>query len=436
MPSSQTVKEEESHGKRRSSRRLNMPIIDYRIPNARRSKRQRINKNIARASRNRNRVQPMPPTLLLSQQSGSGDPIRDSVDQGKRATFVHYVQSPCNGPEANIDNYRPSERFRRDKAAEAHYLGIIQRSRGTRAVRSINRHCEEKVTFLWGELREDGTPNVKVRVWVKDLKRSCYIDSEADSQESSPSTMDQGHEDSNSISVDSNNAEGLFPDPDSTDSSEDVNNFGMGQPSEASQATIIETEENIQARRNETVEYVTIDDEELVEAEEEAPPLMDNSFIVEVNRDYDKVNSNRVVQVHQSPLERVMQSRQEAANTPDDSVDILLDDSLDAINYFSGHAEIEVIDLTDDEVIDVPDADISHSPIVPTFPSMDDTSTICPVCLDSLDNIKKSRNKFLTLSCGHLFCDSCLVSSLNVRPHCPVCRTRVKDIHQLKWTYL
>ena len=159
--------------------------IRYGIPNARRNKRQGTNKNRARASRNR--IKQMPPALLLSQQSRSwsGVPIRDSVGRGKRATFVHYAQSPVNGsPEAYIDNYRPSERFRRDRGAEAHYLGIIQRSRGTRAIRSINRHCEEKVTFLWGEPKEDGTPNVNVRVWVKvkDRDRTSYSDSEADGQ--------------------------------------------------------------------------------------------------------------------------------------------------------------------------------------------------------------------------------------------------------------
>ena len=127
-----------------------------------------------------------------------------------------------------------------------------------------------------------------------------------------------------------------------------------------------------------------------MEPEEEDFPPLDHSFIVEVNRDYDKVNSIRVVQVHQSPLERGMHSGQKVANTPEDSVELLLDDSLDSIDYFSGQAEIEVIDLTDDEVMDIPDVVTAQPPIAPTFPSMDDTGAICPVCLDSLGNIKKS----------------------------------------------
>jgi len=437
MPSSLTEQEEESLGRRRSSRLVNKPITDYRIPHdnaRRRSKGQGTSINNARARASRNRIKKTPPALLISQQSRSGVQIRDSVGQSKRATFVHYVQSPSNTLKANIDNYRPSERFRRDRGAEAHYLGIIQRSRGTRAVRSIERRCEEKVTFLWGEPREDGRPNVKVRVWVKEQDRTSYSDPEADGEESCSNAMDQDREDSNSI--DSNIAEGMYPDPDPADSSQDVSIIGISQTSKANQGRTIETEEVIQARIIETVEYVTIDDEELVEPDEEDSPPLDHSCIVEVNRDFEKVNSIRVVQVHQSPLERVMHSRQEVANTPEDSVDLLLDDSLDTIFYPSDQAEIEVIDLTEDEVIDIPDVVTAQPPITPTFPSMDDTGAICPVCLDSLDNIKKSRNKFLTLSCGHLFCDSCLVSSLSVRPHCPVCRTLVKNTGQLKWTYL
>ena len=395
MPSSVTKQEEESLGKRRSSRLVSKPITDYRIPNdnarRRRSKRQGTSKNNARARASRNRIKQTPPALLLSQQSGSGVQIRDSVGQSRRATFVHYVQFPSNTLEANIDSYRPSERFRRDRGAGALYLGIIQRSRGTRAVRSINRHCEEKVTFLWGKPTADGRPNGMVRVWVKDRDRTSYIDSEADEgRESCPKAMDQDLEDSNSI--DSNIAKGIYPDQDPADISEDVHIIGIGQTSEANHGRTIETEENIQVRIIETVEYVTIDDEELVEPEEEDFPPLDHSFIVEVNRDYDKVNSIRVVQVHQSPLERGMHSGQEVANTPEDSVELLLDDSLDSIDYFSGQAEIEVIDLTDDEVMDIPDVVNGNAqpPVAPSFPSMDDTSAICPVCLDSLDNIKKN----------------------------------------------
>ena len=378
MPSSLTDQEEESLGRRRSSRLVNKPITDYRIPHdnaRRRSKGQGTSINNARARASRNRIKKTPPALLISQQSRSGVQIRDSVGQSKRATFVHYVQSPSNTLEANIDSYRPSERFRRDRGAEALYLGIIQRSRGTRAVRSINRHCEEKVTFLWGKPTADGRPNGMVRVWVKDRDRTSYIDSEADEgRESCPKAMDQDLENSNSI--DSNIAKDIYPDQDPADISEDVHIIGIGQTSEANHGRTIETEENIQVRIIETVEYVTIDDEELVEPEEDSPPL-DHSFIVEVNRDYDKVNSIRVVQVHQSPLERGMHSGQEVTNTPEDSVELLLDDSLDSIDYFSGQAEIEVIDLTDDEVMDIPDVVTAQPPIAPTFPSMDDTGAIC-----------------------------------------------------------
>ena len=197
--------------------------------------------------------------------------------------------------------------------------------------------------------------------------------------------MDEDYDASNSS--DSNVSQGI---PDPADSSEDVSIIGISQTSEANQGRTIETEEVIQARIIETVDYVTINDEELVEPDEEDSPPLDHSCIVEVNRDFEKVNSICVVQVHQSPLARVMHSGQEVANTPEDSVELLLDDSLDSIDYFSGQAEIEVIDLTDDEVMDIPDVVTAHPPIAPTFPSMDDTGAICPVCLDSLGNIKKS----------------------------------------------
>ena len=169
--------------------------------------------------------------------------------------------------------------------------------------------------------------------------------------------MDEDYDASNSS--DSNVSQGI-PDPADSSDSEDVRNISVGQMREASQVRTIET-----------VKYVTIDDEELVEL-------------------VDMVNSSRVDQVHQPFLEQATHSGQEAANTTEDSIDILLDDSLDTI--FHGPAEIEVIDLIDDEVMDIPDVVNGNAqpPVAPSFPSMDDTSAICPVCLDSLDNIKKN----------------------------------------------
>lgn len=50
---------------------------------------------------------------------------------------------------------------------------------------------------------------------------------------------------------------------------------------------------------------------------------------------------------------------------------------------------------------------------------------ICPVCL----NVPGIKNVAIT-ACGHKFCTSCLLSSLNKKNTCPICRTEIEPARE------
>ena len=52
-------------------------------------------------------------------------------------------------------------------------------------------------------------------------------------------------------------------------------------------------------------------------------------------------------------------------------------------------------------------------------------SDICAVCLD----VPGTTNVSIT-QCGHKFCTSCLLSSLNTRNTCPTCRAEIEPVRQ------
>jgi hypothetical protein len=47
----------------------------------------------------------------------------------------------------------------------------------------------------------------------------------------------------------------------------------------------------------------------------------------------------------------------------------------------------------------------------------------CRICLDSLQNIRKKSIDIMASPCGHVFCSSCITSSLQLRSTCPICQS-------------
>ena len=151
-----------------------------------------------------------------------------------------------------------------------------------------------------------------------------------------------------------------------------------------------------QANGSEGFELITIDDDEEQlehEDEEEAPNQQNCSFMQEVEMDYNDVISS-------SPDDSVDILLNDSTS-PDDSVDVLLNDTVDSDsdpvteNSNSGQDGNETIDLTGDEANAGTDLPIGAAPpqASSVFLSMGvgDAGPICPVCLDCFDNIKKKR---------------------------------------------
>jgi hypothetical protein len=53
------------------------------------------------------------------------------------------------------------------------------------------------------------------------------------------------------------------------------------------------------------------------------------------------------------------------------------------------------------------------------------TTTICPVCLCSLAEVKESGYYLTSTVCGHVFCEPCLMTAKKKNGRCPVCRKNI-----------
>jgi RING-finger-containing E3 ubiquitin ligase len=61
-------------------------------------------------------------------------------------------------------------------------------------------------------------------------------------------------------------------------------------------------------------------------------------------------------------------------------------------------------------------------------------SFFCPVCLEGLKfHNPAPEEQVMSTQCGHMFCYSCIVATLNERKECPLCRKKqtVRNIHPL-----
>ena len=172
---------------------------------------------------------------------------------------------------------------------------------------------------------------------------------------------------------------------------------------DTSQAGTTETVGDRQPSRTEEVDYITIDDEELEELEEEVhtQSQMEELFFQEVNRDFNRVNQHQpsqeeasvtlddsVLILPQADDSFMEDSSNSHSIAQDDSIDGLLNDTItiDDPTVDNSEEEHEVIDLTTGP------ADPQVSPVLP---SLNETveEEICPVCHDTLENIQKEGKR-------------------------------------------
>ena len=55
-----------------------------------------------------------------------------------------------------------------------------------------------------------------------------------------------------------------------------------------------------------------------------------------------------------------------------------------------------------------------------------DLTPHCPICLDSLAEVKESGSFLASTVCGHIFCGPCLKSAVASNGKCPTCRKNIK----------
>ncbi|KAF2363367.1 Zinc finger RING-type [Trinorchestia longiramus] len=63
----------------------------------------------------------------------------------------------------------------------------------------------------------------------------------------------------------------------------------------------------------------------------------------------------------------------------------------------------------------------------------DDIDISCPICFDSLADIKERRGHLVSTICGHLFCEGCLDAAVRRHKQCPKCRKKLtkRQFHKL-----
>ena len=83
------------------------------------------------------------------------------------------------------------------------------------------------------------------------------------------------------------------------------------------------------------------------------------------------------------------------------------------------------MDLTDsaDESKESVDESLNESEVMNDKSESEDGLSIqCPVCLRSLQSLKRRGYGIVSTMCGHLFCSKCLPQSLRGNGRCPTCR--------------
>lgn len=57
----------------------------------------------------------------------------------------------------------------------------------------------------------------------------------------------------------------------------------------------------------------------------------------------------------------------------------------------------------------------------------------CPICLDSLSQVKEANQQMHSTVCGHLFCGPCIKRVISTTQQCPTCRQKLdaRKIHPI-----
>lgn len=87
-------------------------------------------------------------------------------------------------------------------------------------------------------------------------------------------------------------------------------------------------------------------------------------------------------------------------------------------------SNLEVCPLSEPEIL----------PVIPTSTKVDSSNGIyCPVCLDTLSQVKEANHQMQSTTCGHIFCGPCITKVVAATQQCPTCRKRLdmRKIHPI-----
>eukprot|EP00112_Aurelia_sp_Birch-Aquarium-sp1_P021092 Seg559.1 transcript_id=Seg559.1/GoldUCD/mRNA.D3Y31 product="E3 ubiquitin-protein ligase RNF4" protein_id=Seg559.1/GoldUCD/D3Y31 len=51
----------------------------------------------------------------------------------------------------------------------------------------------------------------------------------------------------------------------------------------------------------------------------------------------------------------------------------------------------------------------------------------CPICMDDVDRITRGHRQLVSTTCGHLFCNRCIVEAVRLQHKCPTCRKKLNN---------
>ncbi|KAJ7392509.1 E3 ubiquitin-protein ligase rnf4 [Desmophyllum pertusum] len=99
---------------------------------------------------------------------------------------------------------------------------------------------------------------------------------------------------------------------------------------------------------------------------------------------------------------------------------------------------------TEDEVQEVVDNNVTNeenTSVVEASTSSSDNPApksplkkiTCPICMDDEQTIKRRKRKLMSTTCGHVFCDQCIRSAVQMQSKCPTCRKKLslKQLHPI-----
>ncbi|XP_029212837.2 uncharacterized protein [Acropora muricata] len=125
---------------------------------------------------------------------------------------------------------------------------------------------------------------------------------------------------------------------------------------------------------------------------------------------------------HRDPAHRLPSCRFE-------SFPSLLDTAFNAVTRSTCNDEVQEVSNIDAN--STQDSSLNSSSSSPKEQKNYDIT--CPICMDDDKAIKRRKSQLMSTTCGHVFCDKCIRSAVQLQRRCPTCRKKLslKQLHAI-----